>query len=314
MKPENHPNFGEKRLKNPDVVSFGTLGDAILLVVDEWPERNFGCIYQEQREIVAQDAAMIACMLRGWDIKSGLIGSSVGDDHWGRWIAEDIKKLGVLGEVRLDPLIATMVIVLICDPTGARTYFWKPDPKVLATLDTADLSLLQGSRLLYVDWYDEDRIIRAMDEAARLGIPVFLNLEHMHQEPELLARYAGRATICQAVTDAAQRGEEPPLEVAKKLLNAGVEIAIVTLAGEGCLVVRDQEVIRVFAPDIQAIDSFGAGATFSAGFIYGYLQGWKLEEIARFATAAASIKVSRIGLEPPELADIKTLAAQLKVE
>lgn len=312
---QENPSYSDAKLPTPaEVVCFGSFIATILMVVDEWPERNFGCVYKEQHHLIAQDAAMIACMLRGWDIRSGLVGSAVGHDLWGEWIANQIKSVGILEAVRLDPQIATMVMTMISDTTGARTYFWKPDPKVLATLDSADLSLLPESRLLYVDWYDEDHIIRPMDEARRLNIPVFLNLEHLHQEPDLLARYAGRATICQAVTDAAQRGDEPPLQVAHKLLNAGVEIAIVTLAGEGCLVVRNQEVIRVFAPPIQAIDSFGAGATFSAGFIYGYLQGWTLEEIARFATAAASIKVSRIGLEPPDLAEIKKLAVQLKVE
>ena len=49
-----------------------------------------------------------------------------------------------------------------------------------------------------------------MDEANRLGVPVFLNFEHGHADPELLKRYAGRATICQAVTDAAQCGDIPP--------------------------------------------------------------------------------------------------------
>ena len=77
---------------------------------------------------------------------------------------------------------------------GARTYFWERAPEVLATLDTADLSLLAGAGLLYVDWYDGDHILRAMDEAIRLGMPVFLNFEHGHADSELLKRYAGRAT------------------------------------------------------------------------------------------------------------------------
>ena len=33
---------------------------------------------------------------------------------------------------------------------------------MLETLDTADLSLLDGARILYVDWYDGDHIVRAI--------------------------------------------------------------------------------------------------------------------------------------------------------
>ena len=72
----------------------------------------------------------------------------------------------------------------VSDSGGARTYFWQRTAQILETLDTADLSPLRGSRILYVDWYDGDHILRAMDEAIRLDIPVFLNFEHGHADPQ----------------------------------------------------------------------------------------------------------------------------------
>ena len=72
--------------------------------------------------------------------------------------------------------------------------------------------------------------------------------------------------------------------------------------------------MRVFAPRVKAVDACGAGATFSAGFIYGYLKDWDLESCARFATAAASLKVTRAGLEMFPVQEIKKLARSLKVE
>ncbi len=185
---------------------------------------------------------------------------------------------------------------------------------MLATLDTANLDLVKGTRLLYVDWYDGDHILRAMDEATRQEVPVFLNFEHGHSDPDLLKRYGSRATICQAVTDAAQHGEVPPLEVALKLLDAGVETALITMAEKGCLVVTHKEAVRVHAPAMRAVDGCGAGATFSAGFIYGFLQGWELERSVRFATAAASLKVTRPGLQMFPMDEILALAGRLEVE
>ena len=70
-----------------------------------------------------------------------------------------------LGKVRLSKNITTPFEVDVSDRTGARTYFWQREPRVLNTLDTADLSLLRGARMLYVDWYDGDHIVRAMDAA-----------------------------------------------------------------------------------------------------------------------------------------------------
>lgn len=185
---------------------------------------------------------------------------------------------------------------------------------MLDTLDTADLSILEGARMLYVDWYDGDHILRAMDEAIRLSVPVFLNFEHGHADPALLKRYATRAAICQAVTDAAQCGDVPPLEVALKLLQTGVQTALITMANEGCLAVSGKEAIKVHAPVVRAVDGCGAGATFSAGYIYGYLMGWDLEQSVRFATAAASLKVTRPGLQMFPFNEIKELSIQLSVE
>ena len=70
----------------------------------------------------------------------------------------------------------------------------------------------------------------------------------------------------------------------------------------------------VFAPHVKAVDACGAGATFSAGFIYGYLQDWDLESCARFATAAATLKVTRAGLKMFPVEQVVKLAKSLKVE
>ena len=300
---------------NPPVyVGFGMLTPVAILVVDELPQHNTGALIREISEFVFDDAAIVACLLRQWGVPTGIIGTAVGDDPRGRALAQKLKDWDVQGKVRLSTNITTPLEVDVSDRTGARTYFWKRDPEVLATLDTADLSLMQKARVLYVDWYDGDHIVRAMDEAARLKIPVFLNMEHGHADPNLLVRYVRRASMCQAVTDAAQKEESDPLVVARKLIRSGVETALITLAGEGSLVVRGNEILRIWAPEVAVVDGCGAGATYSAGFIYGWLQDWPLEKSVRFATAAASLKVTRSGLEMWPVDEIQKQAEGLQVE
>ena len=106
----------------------------------------------------------------------------------------------------------------------------------------------------------------------------------------------------------------PPLEIADRLLNIGVHLALITMAEDGCLAVSKDMVIRVFAPQVKAIDGCGAGATFSAGYIYGYLLGWELEQSVRFATAAASLKVTRPGLKMFPIKNIIEFAENLTVQ
>lgn len=287
-----------------------------IMTVDRFPRHNTGAMVKEIKEFVFDDAAIIASCLKQWGLETGMIGTSLGNDPRGHRLALHLKELGIQGDVRFTNVYETPIEVDISDRRGARTYFWQRTPEMLNTLDTADLSMLEGSRLMYVDWYDgEEHITRAMEEANRLSVPVFLNLEFGHKDLALLKRYASLTTICQAVTDPAQLGKNRALlQTARKLLNAGIETAIITLASEGCLVARGNEIVRIFAPKMRAVDACGAGATFSAGFAYGYLQGWSIEHSARFATAAASLKVTRAGLEMFPLEEIEALAAKLKVE
>lgn len=285
-----------------------------ILVVDQMPTHNTGALIKDMSEFIFDDAAIVACLLRRWNVRSGLIGTTLGDDARGRSVARQLKALGVAGKVRLSKKIKTPLEVDISDRTGARTYFWQREPRVLDTLDTADLSLLRGARMLYVDWYDGDHILRAMDAAIAQNVPVFLNLEHSHRDPDILARYVSRCTICQASTDAAQKHNRDARAIARKILDAGAQTALITLAGKGCWAVNRRETWRVHAPRVQVVDGCGAGATFSTGFIYATLRGWDLEHAARFATAAASLKVAQVGLEIASVAQARRLAARLQAE
>lgn len=298
----------------PAYVGFGMLTPVAILIVDQLPEHNTGALIKEVSEFIFDDAAIVACLLRQWDVSTAMIGTAVGDDPRGHMLADQLEDWGVQSAVRFSKTIKTPYEVDVSDRSGARTYFWQRPPEILSTLDTADLSPLRGARILYVDWYDGDHIVRAMDEAIGLDIPVFLNFEHGHADEDLLRRYGSRTTICQAVTDAAQLGEVSPLEVARKLLGMGAKTALITMAGEGCLGLEGDEVVRVHAPAVEAVDGCGAGATFSAGFIYGYLNGWSLVDKLRFATAAASLKVTRVGYEMSPVDGIVSEGSRLRVE
>lgn len=304
-----------RKVSPPEYVGFGMLTPVAIMVLENMPKRNTGAVVREVNEFVFDDAAIVACLLRQWNVSSAMIGTAVGDDVRGHALAKQLKDWGVQGDVRFTDEYKTPIEVNVSDKKGARTYFWQRTPQMLSTLDSADLSLISGSKILYADWYDGDHVLRAMDEAKSQGVPVFVNLEHGHKKSDVLKKFAQRATICQAVTDAAQLGgKQALLGTAKKLLKSGIQTAIITLAKGGCLVAEGQEIVRVFSPSVKAVDACGAGATFSAGFIYGYLKGWNLESCARFGTAAATLKVTRAGLEMFPIATIMELAASLKVE
>ena len=296
----------------PAVVCFGMITPARVLVVDSLPGWNTGAVSTSSAEFISDDAAIVAGLLAAWSVPTELAGTALGDDDSGRRTVRQLREMGVGGKFELSEEIETPFEVNVSDSLGGRTYIWDRRPEVLATLDNADLSAIKGAKLLYVDWYDAPHIVRAMKAAGAAGVPVMLNLEHGHQVSDALSTLVPHATICQAVTDAAQL-ETDAESVARLLVSRGAETALVTLAAGGVVGIRGDEAIHVAAPHIKPADTCGAGATFSAGFIASVLAGVEFEESLRFAVAAASLKCTIVGLRAFPRGQIRELAESLEV-
>ncbi len=292
-----------------DVVCFGMLSH-LYYMVGERAQYNGGAKLDGAFEGFGDDGALIASLLHRWGLPTGLACTALGDDDVGRRVAKQITALGIPGELRVLKGLETEREVCVADPSGARTFWQQRNPEVLATLATADLSMLEGARLLYVDWYDGEPVQRAMEEAVRLGVPVYFNVESHYDDEELVRRLAPLATFCQVSLDepGAEAGDRAA-RVAESLLARGIGTAIVTMGSGGCLVSNGADTAQVGTPELPVVDGSGAGACFSAGFIYAHFQGWSLESCARFAVAAASLKCTRLGFDHLSPVEIEGLGA-----
>ena len=138
----------EKKTTSPAYVGFGMLTPVYIMALDKLPKHNTGAIVHQVSEYVYDDAAIIACNLRQWGIPTGMIGTAVGDDLLGHYVADTLDGMGVQGKVRFTKKYKTPLEVNVSDKSGARTYFWQRSPEILSTLDTADLSMLKGAKLI----------------------------------------------------------------------------------------------------------------------------------------------------------------------
>mmetsp|Transcript_99849 Transcript_99849/g.251842 ORF Transcript_99849/g.251842 Transcript_99849/m.251842 type:complete len:275 (-) Transcript_99849:167-991(-) len=96
--------------------------------------------------------------------------------------------------------------------------------------------------------------------------------------------------------------EEQIVVAARQLQNRGVKNVLVTLGGDGSLLLDDTgKVTRQAAfavPGGRVVDTTGAGDCFRAAFTVALVEGHPLQECMRFAAAAGSITVSRMGAVP----------------
>jgi sugar/nucleoside kinase (ribokinase family) len=89
---------------------------------------------------------------------------------------------------------------------------------------------------------------------------------------------------------------QEPLEVARVLLDYGVEVVGLKMGVAGCLVAtRNWDAIRLPAFQVDAVDATGAGDAFVAGFMAGIWHDWPLEKTARFANAVGALCVTEVG-------------------
>lgn len=88
------------------------------------------------------------------------------------------------------------------------------------------------------------------------------------------------------------------LKAALKILSQISQVVAVKCGGRGALVARGDETARAPALLVQVVDTVGAGDTFDAGFLYGWLSGWSLEKPFRWRQPAGR---SRPGLQVAHL-------------
>ncbi len=89
-------------------------------------------------------------------------------------------------------------------------------------------------------------------------------------------------------------GSEDPPQAAARLLERGVELAIVKLGGDGVLL-ADRHGERTVAPaPIEVLCGLGAGDAFGGALCHGLLSGWPAERAVAFANAAGGIVASRL--------------------
>ena len=300
-------------VRRGDVVCFGFLTHCLLLMVNELPEQNGGAPVLDSVETLGDDAAIAASILTQWDVPARLITSPIGNDQRGERVREHLDSWGVdvKQDVRRD--WPTPFEVTILDPDGGRTYFQRRDPAALAELRAPDPSQLEGAGLLYVDWYDGPSVVSAIESAASQEVPVYLNLESQYANESWVSDMLGFASICQVSLDVPDASGNPS-DIARSLINRGVEMAVVTLGSEGCVVAQGQQAYFVKPPPVDVVDCNGAGAACSAGVIYGLRAGWSLENIARFAGAYAGLKCGVSGIAGLPISDILKTASSLEAQ
>ena len=301
--------------KEFDVSCFSYLASARVLQIEEYPSLNGGAEIDRVINTLSADAPMVAIAAARLGLNSNLIANSLGDDEQGVAISATLKQHGVHTGIECRPDRKTPFIIVLSDKGENREWF-SYTQEVRSELKTVDLSLIGRSAIAYVDLYTATReaALRAMDYATQAGTEVFLNLSANLPDPELAARLANtRPTIVQLSIQEGQKDAASTLERLHEILRP--KISIVTAGSKGALALAEGEnAISNPAYAINVVHLHGAGAAFSAGFLFGYQQKWSTERCLEFACALGSLSCSKErGFEQVARQEIDDLIAKGKM-
>jgi sugar/nucleoside kinase (ribokinase family) len=90
-------------------------------------------------------------------------------------------------------------------------------------------------------------------------------------------------------------GQSDPVAQAELFHEMGAGTAIVTLGGEGAVVVSKRGRFRAGTYPTEFVDGSGGGDAFDAGYVYGLLHGLGTEDCVRVASALGASCVRAVG-------------------
>ncbi len=290
------------------VACFGYVNPGVVLVVDQYPPANSGAYFSMRRPFIGADCAMVALMLARWGHEPHLIANDLGDDPPGHETLRQLREAGITPHLRLRPDLHTPQEVDIADRAGTRTFFVESNYPVWSSLANADFDAIDGSAMLYLDWYVGEAARHAAQRAQAARVPIFLNVEYSLRAPDRYRDLMALATFVQIPMSDVHRDPEDPTALAQAALDMGAHAVFVTRGKFGSLVAQPGSLVEIAAPAVNIVDTQGAGAVYSAAAIAALLQGEPPDAAARFATRLASLKCAQHGLplEPMDVLSART--------
>ncbi len=198
---------------------------------------------------------------------------------------------------------ATGVALILVDQAGENVIAVIPGANgTLTPDDAAGLTFAAADVLLLQLEVPVAAIEMAAKRARDGGAAVLLNLAPFRTDALHLVQHATHLIVneteCAAAADALGVAEGT-LEDRAKALAAGQAVSvIVTLGKDGVMAIADGVVERVAAPQVDAIDTVGAGDTFCGYFAAGLLGGLPQADALKLAATAGSLACTKAGAQP----------------
>jgi sugar/nucleoside kinase (ribokinase family) len=289
--------------KDLDLLVVGEINPDLILRGDVTPQ--FGQVEQivdDAALTVGSSSAIFACGAARLGLRVAFVGV-VGDDLFGQFMLREMAARGIdTRAVVVDPALRTGLTVILSRGNDRAIL---TDVGAIGALryGQIDLGLLDRARHLHLGaFYMLDALrpdVPALFAEARArGLTVSLDTNYdpaerwdggLHAALRHVDLFLPNEAELRAITS------ERELDAALDWIAEHVPTVAVKLGARGGVARRGAEEARAGPLPVAVVDTTGAGDSFDAGFVYGFLQGWPLERALRLACACGALSTRASG-------------------
>jgi ribokinase len=289
----------------PQVVTLGDINVDVLARVPFYPPPGGDSLAEGVDLRAGGSAANTSAVLSKFGLEVRIL-ARVGQDALAEHALSDLRQVGVdLSLVQRDADTQTGLIFAAVTPEGERTFFSCRGANANTTLDGDGEARIREARLLHVSGYalvenpQRAAALQAIAVAHRssVAVSVDLGVEVKTTPREGIVEALSRASMLFPNLAVAQWliGEEGARESVEGLLGLGPELVGLKLREEGCLVGSAEEILAVPALEVEPVDDTGAGDSFDAGLILGWVAGLGLRECGILGNALGALATTVTG-------------------
>jgi 5-dehydro-2-deoxygluconokinase len=235
-----------------------------------------------------------------------------GNDPFGKFVHNELVRLGVSDKFvsGVEGLNTPVVFCEIFPPDDFPLYFYRepkaPDLEIKAAeldLDAIRDATIYWSTLTGLsEEPSRDAHHVAWDARGRKPLTILdLDYREMFWDSPELATVEAESALSKVTVAVGNKeecqvavGETDPHRAADALLERGIELAIVKQGPKGVLAKTRDGAVEVPPYFVEVVNGLGAGDSFGGALCYGLIQGWKLDDVLRFANVAGAIVASRL--------------------
>jgi sugar/nucleoside kinase (ribokinase family) len=281
--------------------------DIITSPIEKYPEEDSQVLLPFAYLVPGGCACNTAIACANFGLKTRLIGK-LGSDMFSNYLLKILKKFGIDCEIKFEKEKNTGLTFAVNFKKMTRSMFTYRGTNELLSINDFSFNDLEGNAVVVTGFNHLNALRKDVkllfSYAKKEGMKTFFDpnwdpegwtenrLNDIYEILKLTDYFFPSSEEGKAIA----KVKDERLAI-KKLLFLGAKVVCLKMGKRGCLLGFEDTIKHLHAFQVNSVNTTGAGDIFLAGFIKCFLSGWDMEEAAIFASAAAALSTTKMGLE-----------------